>query len=258
MTPTWCLLISRQSKAAASSRVKLFGSILPGIMQMHTQLEQHYYLSFHLLRPGFLSLFLHIFSFFFWAMRTVIIAYFLLSLYPFVEAIPKFHTGESWWHEASLHSNSLISSVNSHFYNGTACPAVTRPNVLCPVLCVTNQALCPPQFGPDSCPNGLTLCIDGSCSASCSNAVSSVCSCPSQPGVVLKACKSSAFHVDIPNYDPKNMTLQQYEACSAGMNMSSTIRNTWSSLPSNQEAMIWNVCDAPQGMNFPIQSKYDD
>ncbi|KAK4515331.1 AdoMet-homocysteine methyltransferase [Mucor velutinosus] len=153
-------------------------------------------------------------------MRRVLIAYYLLllSLHHYVDAIPKFHT------------------VNSHFHNGTTCPAVTRPNVLCPVLCVTNQALCPPQFGPQSCPNGSSLCIDGSCRA------------------VLKACRSSAFHVDIPNYDPKNMTLQQYEACSTGMNIPSTIQNTWANLPSNQQAMIWNICEAPQGMNFPIRA----
>ncbi|OAD04089.1 hypothetical protein MUCCIDRAFT_82030 [Mucor lusitanicus CBS 277.49] len=82
----------------------------------------------------------------------------------------------------------------------------------------------------------------------------SVCSCPSQPGAVLKACRSSAFHVDIPNYDPKNMTLQQYEACSAGMNIPSTVQSTWANLAINQEAMIWNVCEAPQGMNFPIRA----
>lgn len=151
---------------------------------------------------------------------------------------------------------SFIHIVNGHFNNGTTCPAVTRPNVLCPVLCVTDQKLCPTQFGPDSCPNGLSLCSDGSCRDNCSNAASSICSCPSQPGVVLKACKSNAFYVDIPNYDPKNLTIQQYEACSAGMEISTIVENTWASLSSNQVdsmALIWNVCDAPQGMNFPIR-----
>lgn len=70
----------------------------------------------------------------------------------------------------------------------------------------------------------------------------------------MKACRSSAFHVDIPNYDPKNMTLQQYEACSAGMNIPSTIQTTWANMATNQPAMIWNVCEAPQGMHFPIQA----
>ncbi|GAN01913.1 P-type ATPase (P-ATPase) Superfamily [Mucor ambiguus] len=50
------------------------------------------------------------------------------------------------------------------------------------------------------------------------------------------------------------MTLQQYEACSAGMDISSTIQNTWANLPTNQQTMIWNVCEAPQGMNFPIRA----
>ncbi|CEP13878.1 hypothetical protein [Parasitella parasitica] len=172
-------------------------------------------------------------------MKKLILACLLALLQQIAYAIPQFHT------------------VNGHFYNGTTCPAATRSNVLCPVLCVTDQALCPPQLGPDSCPTGLTLCPDGSCRASCLAATTSPCTCPSQPGVVLRACKSSAFHVDISNYDPKNMTMQQYEACSAGMQIANTVKGTWASLSANHNAteiMIWNECAPPQGMAFPIKA----
>lgn len=50
--------------------------------------------------------------------------------------------------------------------------------------------------------------------------------------------------------------MQQYEACSAGMEISTTVKNTWASLSSHRVDsgdLIWNVCDAPQGMNFPIR-----
>lgn len=140
--------------------------------------------------------------------------------------------------------------MNGQFNNGTTCPLVTRSNMLCPVLCVTDHQLCPPEFGPNACSLGTTLCPDGSCSITCSSF--SPCSCPSRLGKNLKACKSTSFYVDIPNYDPQQVSVQQYHACSSAMVGTHIVMDTWASLKDG-DAMIWNVCDAPKGVIFPIQ-----
>lgn len=56
------------------------------------------------------------------------------------------------------------------------------------------------------------------------------------------------LHVDIPNYQPKNATMQLYEACSNSMKTS--VYSTWTDI--QDHSLIWNVCDAPKGMTFPI------
>jgi hypothetical protein len=53
------------------------------------------------------------------------------------------------------------------------------------------------------------------------------------------------------------MTVQQYHACSTAMMGTNNTMNTWASLKEG-DAMIWNVCDAPEGMIFPIQGEIND
>jgi hypothetical protein len=60
--------------------------------------------------------------------------------------------------------------------------------------------------------------------------------------------------VDIPNYDPQQITVQQYRACSTAMIVTNTVMETWTNLREG-DAIIWNVCDAPEGMIFPIQGE---
>lgn len=124
------------------------------------------------------------------------------------------------------------------------------------MLCVRDQAKeCPAKYGPRACASSnLTLCSDGSCQPTCTSQQdnNNPCgSCPSQPGQALKSCyTSSSVVVDIPNYTPNNATAQLYQVCSNALG-TPLITSTWT----NTITPLWNVCDAPEGMNFPIQCK---
>ncbi|KAI8379410.1 uncharacterized protein BYT42DRAFT_568700 [Radiomyces spectabilis] len=160
-----------------------------------------------------------------------------LSLFWSVEALPRFHT------------------VNGRYYNGTTCPAVTKYNVRCPVLCVTNTSDCPTAVGPQSCPTGQSLCGDGSCRGDCHGVVN-ICSCPSQPGIVLQACRASQV-VDIPHYDTSNANTQTYQACAAALNVP-TGYPTWADIQpaASSKFSVWNVCAPPAGINFPTKAPF--
>lgn len=98
------------------------------------------------------------------------------------------------------------------------------------------------------------MCSDGSCQTTCTltqDTNNKCASCPSNPGVSLKACRSTPLYVDIPNYQPKNATMQLYEACSN--NMKTSVYSTWKDVQTN--SLVWNICDAPKGMTFPINGK---
>jgi hypothetical protein len=68
----------------------------------------------------------------------------------------------------------------------------------------------------------------------------------------LIKCPLSTY-IDIPQWDPSKNDIQTYTICSAAYNYSSTVP-TWASMESNTTA-LWNVCDAPAGMTFPIMGK---
>ncbi|KAG0829246.1 hypothetical protein G6F19_007837 [Rhizopus arrhizus] len=133
---------------------------------------------------------------------------------------------------------------------------VTQHNVACPVLCVSDQWLCPESIGPNSCPPGQSLCPDGTCAALCSPS-RNPCSCPSNPSLnSLKSCnRMLIIKTDIPDYHPENATAQTYEACSRTLNMNHTLSATWAGTTQQaQNEIIWNVCSAPVGMSFPTQA----
>jgi hypothetical protein len=155
----------------------------------------------------------------------------------------------------------IIIIVNSHYHNGTICPAVTQNHALCPIVCVQDQLDCPIALGPKACANGLSLCSDGSCQSSCTSNEDSnnkCSSCPSKPGISLKSClTTSSIYVDIPNYKPDNATMQLYESCTTKMmgNNANFMYSTWKDVKENdyKNTLIWNVCGAPSGMTFPIK-----
>lgn len=95
------------------------------------------------------------------------------------------------------------------------------------------------------------MCSDGSCQSICTksqDANNKCSSCPSNLGISLKSCMVTPVYVDIPNYQPKNATMQLYETCSTSMK--TTVYSTWTDIQDN--SLIWNVCNAPKGMTFPI------
>ncbi|RCI04952.1 hypothetical protein CU098_012269, partial [Rhizopus stolonifer] len=98
------------------------------------------------------------------------------------------------------------------------------------------------------------LCADGTCHTSCES-TKFVCSCPSRPNAILKACRTPLY-VDISHYDPQQATKQQYESCSRAMTNDTLFIDTWATLQDDSQAAIWNVCDAPEGIQFPIQDYY--
>lgn len=113
---------------------------------------------------------------------------------------------------------------------------------------------CPVKYGPRACAAfNLTLCSDGSCQTICTSQqeYNNPCrSCPSQPDLSLKSCFTSPY-VDILNYSPSNVTAQLYETCSSALG-SPLITSTWT----NTITPFWNVCEAPEGVIFPIQCRY--
>ncbi|KAF7724794.1 hypothetical protein EC973_000751 [Apophysomyces ossiformis] len=156
----------------------------------------------------------------------------LLYLPFFVEAFPRFN------------------KVNAYYHNGTACPAVTKYDAPCPILCVPDRQYCPEPIR--SCPNGQLLCGDGSCQPNCAG-IANVCSCPSTPGVILQACRS--LLVNISHYDPANAEKQTHQACAASLGVSGY--PTWADISiSNMPNALWNVCTAPAGMVFPTEAPF--
>ncbi|GAA5816760.1 hypothetical protein MFLAVUS_010292 [Mucor flavus] len=139
-----------------------------------------------------------------------------------------------------------FNKVNDRYYNGTVCPVATQHHVLCPTLCVKDQQQC-----PTPCPKTQLMCSDGSCQSSCTKMQddNNKCGyCSSNSNVALKQCRSTPLYVDIQNYKPDNATLQLYETCSNALETS--VYQTWDDV--QQINMIWNVCNAPKGMTFPI------
>ncbi|CAO3592874.1 unnamed protein product [Absidia cylindrospora] len=150
-----------------------------------------------------------------------------------VHAIPKFHT------------------VNGQFHNGTTCPAQTKRNVQCPTICVASLDQCPTL---PSCPPTETLCGDGSCHNDCKQiSPAESCGCPSNPSARLLKCPVAAS-IDIPEWDPSKNDIQTYSICSAHYNYSSTLP-TWANMQLNT-SILWNVCDTPAGITFPIQAPF--
>lgn len=140
--------------------------------------------------------------------------------------------------------------VNDLYYNGTICPVATQHHVLCPTLCVKDQQLC-----PTPCPETQLMCSDGSCQSSCTKTQddNNKCGyCSSNSNAALKQCRSTPLYVDIQNYKPDNATLQLYETCSNALKTS--VYQTWDDI--QQTNMIWNVCNAPKGMTFPINGTF--
>lgn len=79
------------------------------------------------------------------------------------------------------HGNSSSHSVNQFDLLGNTCPAVSRINEPCPVICVSTLDSCPPALKP-SCKAGEFFCRDGKCTAGKSEALACktarpVCNC---------------------------------------------------------------------------------
>lgn len=119
------------------------------------------------------------------------------------------------------------------------------------MLCVKDQQQC-----PTPCPENQLMCSDGSCQTVCTQTQDSAnkcASCSSRPNLNLKQCQPAPLYVDIPNYMPENATMQLYETCSIALKTS--VYLTWDDAQ-EENTMIWNVCNAPKGMTFPINGTY--
>ncbi|KAI8990020.1 hypothetical protein BDB01DRAFT_490405 [Pilobolus umbonatus] len=149
-----------------------------------------------------------------------------------------------------------FNEVNGHYANGTTCPAITKRNILCPAVCVSDQRLCPSTLGLSSCPLGTLLCSDGTCQTSCSlnNEQNNPCVCSSYPGVTLKSCRTTDVYVNVENYHPIRIRKQTNEACSLAItNNSHSIIHTWSD-EHDFNSVLWNTCDAATQSHLLIKA----
>lgn len=149
--------------------------------------------------------------------------------------------------------NFANRAVNKFYHNGTACPATTKYDVQCPLLCVANpEQDCPGPISQQTCPH--RLCPDGSCQADCMG-VANVCQCATNPTATqLYPCAANKLVVNITHYDPANADEQKYLACATALNRSSTIP-IWQDYNPNSADAVWNVCNAPPSLVFPSQGK---
>ncbi|KAI8850979.1 hypothetical protein BC829DRAFT_441868 [Chytridium lagenaria] len=106
-------------------------------------------------------------------------------------------------------ANPFLNTPNSNYLNGTQCPIQVRKNVVCPIICTSEDPLrvCPIEIRP-SCPSSLTYCPDGVCRPNCVG-VKPVCECSQgyhpgnqkdKPNAPYYPCNISDFKVDVPQY----------------------------------------------------------
>ncbi|KAJ2682849.1 hypothetical protein GGH99_004573, partial [Coemansia sp. RSA 1285] len=151
---------------------------------------------------------------------------------------------------------------NKYDVNGNPCPLRTRSGELCPQMCVSDVSLCPKGFGDDSCLDGQTLCIDGSCSADCGNipARKNPCGCsfqyPPEQAKDLVPCVAFG-DVTIEHYN-KDDTSQTIDFCTEKFNVSGSMP-LWGDWDGSQEQADNSSIDGRRfwsGNQCPTAPKY--
>ncbi|KAJ2340786.1 hypothetical protein GGH91_004059, partial [Coemansia sp. RSA 2671] len=111
--------------------------------------------------------------------------------------------------------------------DGKPCPLRTRVGALCPLLCVSDVALCPQGYGDDMCPDGEKLCIDGSCSSACGDIPDrkNPCGCafqyPPEQAAGLVPCATFP-DVTIDHYNAKDSS-QAIDFCADRFNVTGSV-----------------------------------
>lgn len=109
----------------------------------------------------------------------------------------------------------LFQTANDFDRYGNKCPLFAHDNVACPMLCVTNQNLCPPSLAA-TCPPGLSFCGDGTCAESCAD-IPNACQCGDE-SVKYFPCAAGQL-VNITHFDPENQVTQIQNTCAAKANI---------------------------------------
>ncbi|KAJ3105762.1 hypothetical protein HDU97_007582 [Phlyctochytrium planicorne] len=108
----------------------------------------------------------------------------------------------------TVKANPFLNTPNSNYLNGTTCPVPIRRNVVCPIVCTSEDPLriCPVEIRP-SCPPKLKYCVDGTCKSDCEGA-KPVCECAQgyhpggqrDQGAPYYPCNITDYKVDVPQY----------------------------------------------------------
>jgi hypothetical protein len=131
--------------------------------------------------------------------------------------------------------NLFVLLANSYDKSGKQCPLFEHDNVACPMLCVTNQNLCPTALAA-TCPTGMSFCGDGTCQTSCEN-IANACQC-GDTTVNYFPCAAGQL-VNITHFDPVNQVVQIQNTCAAGANINSTVIGAWGDFNSSS---LWLSC----------------
>ncbi|KAL0142124.1 hypothetical protein V8B55DRAFT_1495122 [Mucor lusitanicus] len=129
----------------------------------------------------------------------------------------------------------LFEIPNDYDRYGKQCPLFAHDNVACPMICVTNQNLCPAALAA-TCPTGLTFCGDGTCKASCAD-IANACQCGDET-VQYFPCAAGQL-VNISHFDPINQVVQIQNTCAASANISGANIGAWGDFNTSS---LWLSC----------------
>jgi hypothetical protein len=151
-----------------------------------------------------------------------------------VTAIPLFEIRKYKLIEIAFNKLTHIIANDFDRY-GQQCPLFPKYNVDCPLVCVTNQNLCPPALAA-ICPTGYSFCGDGTCKESCEDIPNS-CQCGDES---IQYFPCAAKKVNITHFDPINQAAQIQDICIANANISNAATiGAWGDF---NTSMLWLAC----------------
>ncbi|GAA5815595.1 hypothetical protein MFLAVUS_009107 [Mucor flavus] len=139
-------------------------------------------------------------------------------------------------------ASAEFHTINLNDVDGNKCKLPTYFSFPCPILCVRDISMCPPNYRPKSCPTGTTYCVDGECRESCPASLVSACSCIGAPALVgdIYSCGKETIFTNIKDFVVENKANQSAEACSVAVGIPNV--PNWSP---NPESAMWKDCPAP-------------
>lgn len=134
----------------------------------------------------------------------------------------------------------FVSSDNPFLANdydryGKVCPLFAHFDVACPILCVTDQNMCPTSLAA-TCPTGLSFCLDGTCKESC-DAIANACQCGDET-IKYLPCAAGQL-VNITHFDPVNQVAQTQSECASNANIDNTAIGFWGNFNTSS---LWLSC----------------
>ncbi|KAI8061941.1 hypothetical protein BDF21DRAFT_389640 [Thamnidium elegans] len=129
----------------------------------------------------------------------------------------------------------LFQIPNDYDRYNQVCPLFAHNNVVCPLLCVTDQSLCPSTL-PTTCPTGLTFCGDGTCKESCGT-IENACQCGDE-SIQYFPCAAGQL-VNITHFDPVNQVTQIQNTCATSANISNANIGFWGDFNTTS---LWLAC----------------